>query len=331
MNKTPNTPNLEERFLEPKGWRWHSFKCDGRTLRFGSVFPEDSIPDAVVVCLPGLSEFCEKYFEVAREMLAHNYAFWVFDWMGQGKSDRYLPNPHKRHSNGFQQDVDDLHDFILGYIKHSSVHTDKGRIPLAMLAHSMGSNIGAHYLHQHPDIFECAAFTAPMFGIKAFKKVPLFLQLLITGAAKKLARESYVRGSGDWSEEIRVVSGDNQFSSDEKRGAVHNSWCTADPELQVGNITYGWLYHAIKSCAQLPLKSIQTHCLLASASKEDIVDNKAIVKAAKLLPNAKHICLSESRHEILMERDDIRDEFFTAFHQLIKETIIDRPETLKPF
>ncbi len=35
--------------------------------------------------------------------------------------------------------------------------------------------------------------------------------------------------------------------------------------------------------------------------------------------------------KVLMEKDDIRDEFFTAFHQIVKETIIDCPETLKPF
>ena len=117
MNTIAKHPDLDDRFLEPEGWRWHHFTRENRNLRFGSVFPQDSIPDAVVVCLPGLSEFAEKYFEVARTVTRHNMAFWVLDWMGQGKSGRYLKNPHKRHSHGFQKDIDDLHYFICEHIK----------------------------------------------------------------------------------------------------------------------------------------------------------------------------------------------------------------------
>ena len=129
-------------FSEPKGWRWHHFtratKGMERKIRFGSVFPQDNIPDAIVVCLPGLSEFGEKYFEVAQNCLDMNLAFWVLDWTGQGASSRYLKNTHKRHGGHFEEDVADLHKFIMDYIKHSSVHPDKGRIPMVMLAHSMG-------------------------------------------------------------------------------------------------------------------------------------------------------------------------------------------------
>ena len=74
-NTQNNAPDLEERFLEPEGWRWHSFtrptQSGGRKIRFGSVFPKDSVPDAVVVCLPGLSEFSEKYYEMSREEIQH--------------------------------------------------------------------------------------------------------------------------------------------------------------------------------------------------------------------------------------------------------------------
>ena len=37
------------------------------------------------------------------------------------------------------------------------------------------------------------------------------------------------------------------------------------------------------------------------------------------------------KHEILMEKDAIRNDFIDRFYALIKESIIDRPETLKPF
>ncbi len=170
MSIPENTqPDLETRLTQPEGWRWHSFEHEGRKIRFGSVSPKDSIPDAVIVCLHGVREFSEKYFETARWCLDNNFAFWTCDWVGQGKSTRYLKNPQKRYNLSFNRDVEDLHAFIIGYIKHSSVHPDKGRIPMAMLAHSMGANIGMRYLAKYPDTFECAALTAPMIGIKAFR------------------------------------------------------------------------------------------------------------------------------------------------------------------
>lgn len=330
-----STPALEERFLQPPGWRWHSFTRDGRKLRFGTVAPQNNIPNAVVVCLPGLSEFGEKYFEVARTCLDMNLSFWVFDWMGQGKSDRYLKNlPNRRHSRGYARDVDDLHDFILGYIKHSAVHPDVGRIPMAMLAHSMGAHIGLHYMARHPGIFECAAFSAPLLGLKAFSHIPDSLAFAATWFINAFADTSYVQGFGDWHADIRPP-GENHFSLDPARPAVHNAWSLADPALQVGGITYGWLYETQKSCMALRkkgvLQSIQAHCLLALAGHEAFADNAAIRKAASVMPHAKLLEFPESRHEILMERDEIRQAFFEAFHTLIKERIIKRPETLKPF
>lgn len=329
-------PHLEERFAPPSGWRWHHFTRKGRTLRFGSASPQDSIPDAVVVCLPGLGEFSEKYFETARYCLKQNLAFWVLDWMGQGKSGRYLKNPHKRHSRGFQKDVDDLHYFILEYIKHSSVHPDKGRIPLVMLAHSMGSNIGLHLLSQYPSMFECAAFAAPMSSIKVFRHIPEPVTLALTGFLNLVAGPFYIPGGGNWREDMHPVPPDGRsLTSDPLRGSLHNTWCLSDPALQVGGVTWAWLYHAALSCIRLQrpdtLKSIQTHCLLATAGHDHLVDNILTKKMAAQIQKSYLLELPDARHEIMMEKDEVRDVFFSAFYKLIEETIITRPETLKPF
>lgn len=328
-------PALEERFTEPPGWRWHSFKIKGRMVRFGTASPQGSVPDAIVVCLPGLGEFGEKYFETARDCLSKNLAFWVFDWMGQGRSERYMKNSQKRHSRGYDRDVDDLHTLIIDYIKHSAVHPDVGRIPLVMLAHSMGGNAGMHYLIKYPGIFECAAFSAPLFGLKALSGLPARMGLSVAGAVSFFADTAYVAGFGDWRAEIRSAPAINYYSSDETRAAVHNGWCLAEPALQVGGVTYGWIYETQKSCMALwkkgAMDSVQTHCLLALAGKETFVSNAAIRKAAATLPYARLIELPDSLHEILMERDAIRKVFLDGFFDLVKERVINRPETLKPF
>jgi len=333
MAQEEQPPKLDPRFAQPEGWRTHHFESHGMRINFGSVFPKDGIPDAVVVCLPGLSEFTEKYYEVAQTCLDMNLAFWVLDWPGQGRSDRYIPGTQKRHAGNYAIEVERLHELIMGYIKHSSVHPDKGRIPLAMLGHSMGGNIGLRYLEKYPDTFECAAFSAPMFGIKALNGIPfsgLMLRLL-----NIIMPKSYITGGGDWHQNMRDNNDHAIFSNDESRAQVHDAWGRFDPELTVGSPTFGWLYHAYKSCQfvkrQSFLSRVLTPCVIAIAGQETIVDNYDISYVAGHLKNSRLLEFGDSGHEIMMEADDVRDKFFKSFYALIDKNIIRKPETLKPF
>ncbi|HIF25387.1 MAG TPA: alpha/beta hydrolase [Micavibrio sp.] len=330
-----NPPEIEERFLTPKGWRWHAFKNPrGYKIRFGSVAPESGIPDAVVIVLQGLSEYTEKYFELANDLLSRNLSFWMIDWQGQGASDRHLEDRQKRHSSGFQDDINDLHYFIMEYVKHSAVHPDVGRIPLVMLGHSMGANIGMRYLHDYPDMFACAAFTSPMFGIGALKNLPRWLSYGLVGCMQEAFDRSYVEfGGKEWNAAMRDAPKKDIFSSDEARKKIHNLWMEHDPQLQVGNVTYGWLYEAVASCNRLHKKGyverIETPTLFAIPGHEKLVDNKAARKVIKRMPNATTLELPDAKHEILMETDEIRNAFLNEFMELLATNNIK--EKLKPF
>lgn len=334
-----NAPPLEDRFTEPDGWRWHHFtrksKTGDRTLRFGSVFPKDSVPDAVVVCLPGLSEFGEKYFEVARTCLGLNLAFWVIDWMGQGASARYLKNPQKRHSRDFEEDVEDLHFLYTEYIKHSSVHPDVGRIPVAMLSHSMGGNIGLQYLHRHPDVFECAGFSAPMFGIQTLSALPQWFSNGLSATLKNMAGGCFVFGGGPWNDNMRAFDGKDALSRDPERVKLHSWWFAEKPDLQVGSPTFGWIYHALQACERVCdadfSSQVSTPCYIGLAEDDRLIENDAARLVAGHLPQCSVQDFPQARHEILMETNTVRDAFFKSFYALIEETIIQKPETLKPF
>ena len=329
------SPDLEERFSPPPKWRWGQVTRDGYKLRYGAAFPDHGkAPDAVVVILPGLHEFGEKYFELARDLLDHNLAIWIIDWRGQGKATRYFAeHPHKRHALNFALDVEDLHALYEDYIKPSSVHTDVGRLRCVMLGHSMGANIGLRYLRQYPDDFSCAAFTAPMFSIAALRPWPSMLAYL---AARLMPSSTMPPGEHNtWTPSLSETEGPRALSHDENRNGIYNSWCLKNPELQTGCVTWGWLRAAISSCGLIKkssfLKTIQTHCLIALAEWDVFVNNDINAKIAKKLPHADLIELAESGHEILMEKDDIRMRFLDAFYAMIKEHIIDNQEGLKTF
>lgn len=335
MKSAPTLPPLESRFLPPEGWRWHTFtNPQGRKIRFGTVAPASRIPEAVVIMAPGLSEFGEKYFELGHDLLKRNLSLWVIDWQGQGRSDRHLRNyPHRRHSTSFDDDVADFHYFIMEYVKHSAVHPDVGRIPLVLMGHSMGGHIGLRYLQQYPETFACAALTSPMLGIRDTRMFPQPLRLMLTAALSECMGNSYVFGGRDWNTEFRASPGQNIFSSDPIRDAIHNAWSLHDTALQVGNPTFRWLHEAEKSCAFLKqpkiLKSIKTPLLIALAGKDSIVDNQAIRYAARLLPQAQLIELADAHHEILMENDEIRNRFLEAFEELLNRTAVRGQ--VKPF
>jgi lysophospholipase len=317
---------LEKRFTKPEGMRWQGFTRNGRKIRFGFVFPKDSTPDAIVVCLPGLSEFGEKYFETARELNAHNIAFYVIDWMGQGGSGRYLGNPLMRHAASFDEDIEDLHHLVTKHILNSDIHPDIGGIPLVMLGHSMGGHLGLKFLAKYPGMFTCAAFTAPFLGIHSLSRIPGFLLRFIAGSLYGISPTHYAIGQKDWAIGQRPNPGYDEFSSDLARGSLHERWMVCNPELRLGGVTTRWVFEALKSCHSLAkdLRSIETHCLVAMADKEKIVDNIAILKLPYTMKKITLLKMHHAKHEILMEPDNIRNVFMDSFYQLIKNAITDK-------
>lgn len=302
---------------------------NGEKVRFGTVFPEGKGAKAIIVVLPGLSEFCEKYYELAHNLLERDYAMYVFDWQGQGRSHRHVPkHPQKRVSYGFENDLKDLSILIKDYIRPSAMHPDVGAIPLVMLGHSLGGNIGLRYLHDNPDIFKAAAFSAPFLGLKSLRFMPAPLQKAIAFFLNEFGDQSYVPGGQEYAAEMRTGAKQQLFSSDDIRGTIHHKWFEFDHELQQGNVTWCWVYQAIQSCSILfnskYLNKIKIPVLLGMAEKEFLVSNKRIRRASRHIPNAKLLEIKNARHEILMETDEIRGVFLKAFDEMMKKHILSK-------
>lgn len=296
-------PTLETRFLPPLNWEPSNFKNPetGHIIHYSFCLVAN--PKGTVIALPGLSEFGEKYIETARFFNNEGYNFYVIDWAYQGRSTRFANNPHKRHSDGYENDLSDLHYLISNIAELNQ--------PLYLLGHSMGAHIGLRYLHQHPNIINAASFSAPMLGITDLKYVSKALLFLLP-KLHFLSKKYIPRGS-DWSEDKRVNLKNNVFSHDKTRDKIHNAWSKTNPDLQVGNATIKWVYESLKSInflkTQNILSAIKTPSLMAYADKEEIVSNEEIIKASHIMPYSTILPLSPSKHEILMETDAVRDKF----------------------
>jgi lysophospholipase len=289
----------------PQGFIWGRFNNTANaSIRYGHVKPEGETLGTLVI-LGGFREPAEKYFEVIRENVGQGFEVFTMDWRGQGGSDHYLPDePMKSHHLGYDEQIATLHQFM-----QTIVVRDLSK-PLVMVAHSMGAHIGLRYLNEHAGVFDAAILTAPMLNIGTDRKPPKpFVRLLSTLAVAAGCGTRYVPGGGPWSaahESINMAT----KTSDAERGQVQNRAYLENPQLQMGDPTYGWVYHTFRSIKILNrtdyLKSINTPILMQISGDEHIVDRKAAERASRLLPQCKRVDFPTAKHEIWMERDELR-------------------------
>ncbi len=280
-----------------------------RVARFGRA---DATRGTVVV-LNGRTEFIEKYFEVIGDLMARGFAVATLDWRGQGRSDRALENPHKGHVDDFDDFVADLRQ---AWIEFTEPH---GPAPFRALCHSMGGNIGLRYLREHPDTFESAVFCAPMWGIGKRAGVSGWMRIVGVLSDRLGLTTRYLPGGGDYAAKNRVFEG-NVLTQDRDRFDRFTAQVEADPRLELGSPTFGWVKQAIRSLdaihAEGFAESIETPIRVCSAARDTLVSAEAHRRVAERLPNGRLVVVPDAKHEILMELDAHRDRLFAVFDAL---------------
>jgi lysophospholipase len=269
-----------------------------------------SIPRGVCVLVTGQTEFIEKYVEVIDELRARGFTVAALDWRGQGGSARLLPNPLKAHIEDFSQYDDDLASFMEQIVKPLS-----GNPPLA-LAHSMGAHILLRALHDRPTQFKAAVLSAPMLRAQT-RGYPAWLARALTFAQARSGQKSRWVIGMDRRDPLTMDFDAQLVTSDRARYARAKALVAGHPDLRLGGPTWGWLEAAYATMARVMApgyaEAITTPVLVCGAGKDRIVDTEAERQFARRLPHGTYLELRESEHEILMENDSIRAQFWNAF------------------
>ena len=109
----------------------------------------------------------------------------------------------------------------------------------------------------------------------------------------------------------------NNLTSDQRRFFQSTHTLTEKPDLGVGGPTFSWLNAALHSFRQLEAHSatatFRTPILVVAAGRDRVVDNEAIRRFCNAASGVSLAVIPEARHEILFERDSIREQFFAAF------------------
>jgi lysophospholipase len=113
----------------------------------------------------------------------------------------------------------------------------------------------------------------------------------------------------------------NPLTSDRERFTRNLSVLQAAPELAVEVPTIGWLKAALDAIERVGsgpfAPRIRVPVLMLAASDDQIVASEAIEELAIRLRAGSQIVLRGSRHEIMQERDSIREQFWAAFDAFV--------------
>lgn len=287
-----------------------------------------AVPDQVrghVLLAPGLGEFSQKYIELARDFNRHALAFHVFDRQGQGLSGRNAPDPLKIHCHDYRDDVEDIEQYAMTKIPRDGK-------PLILVGHSTGGLLCVPVLHKDCQrkaserLFSGALLTDPLCGfqekaIRGREKIMASLPIL-----SRAMRQAFVPGAmREWMrrDDPRAPLKPADYSTDPARAQVHDYWTTRHPDLRVTAATLGWVQQMCRAMMTIRqhdyIESITTPISICTADMKLHVDQASIMAATHRFPQARLMEFPDARHELLMERDDVRAPIINEVARLARK------------
>ncbi len=287
---------------------------DGVTSRFARWRGTGRRAMGTVCLLQGLAESIEKYFEVIGDLRRRGYAVATFDWRGQGASDRRLRDPSKAHVDSFAEYDRDLEAFF------QQVVLPDCSPPYFGLAHSIGGLL---------------ALRAAGTGRARFSRMVLASPLIDFGdmqppepVARRLAPVMTALGFGEMrvpgQERLTLANlafENNPLTGDLARFSRNQNLARNLPNLFVGVPTFGWFHAAFRAIAEASDRDfaagIGLPTLLVAGALDRVASVTATERFVSQMRTGGKAVLSGGRHELMMERDQVRERFFAAFDAFI--------------
>jgi len=288
---------------------------DGVVLRFARFDPPAGRKGTLVV-LQGRAEFIEKYFEVVHDARARGFAVATLDWRGQGLSERALANARKGHVYDFADYDRDLEAFV------KEIVLPDCPAPYYALGHSMGAAVLIRSVQHGRRWFDRIVLSAPMIS-------------LVQAAGKPYARisarvlrmwgmgSSYIPGGGGTPINTLPFVG-NRLTNDPVRYARTSAIIEAEPSLAIGSPTIAWIDSAFRTMSGFADPAyagrLRQPLLLVAAGADQIVSTPATGAFAVCLRAGSHLVIPGAKHELLMEQDRYREQFWAAFDAFVPGT-----------
>jgi lysophospholipase len=186
----------------------------------------------------------------------------------------------------------------------------------------MGAAILFHAIWDGAIYFERVVALAPMVRI-AFVKATAAARLVAETLDALGFGASFIPGGGETSISTKPFAG-NRLSTDPVRYARNAAIAAVAPHLAIGDPTVAWIDAAFRCMRAFDdprfARAIATPTLVIAAADDPVVSTAAVERFAARLKAGHAIVIPGARHEILMERDSVRDAFWAAFDAFIPGT-----------
>ncbi|MBF7073798.1 alpha/beta fold hydrolase [Glaciecola sp. MH2013] len=293
------------------------WQCPDGVELFYHYFLNASASRAIVIS-SGRVESTRKYAELIYDLFHAGYSIFIHDHRGQGQSARLSSNLHHGFVDDFNHYVDDFEQ-VVDKVYLPILLPKKAAQPteLFLLCHSMGSAIGALLVKRRPAIFKKAVFCSPMFGITP--PLPPWLATFLVNTGVKWNRfigkkPRYFLGQTDYQ---ATAFYKNRLMTSEVRYRIFREEYAQHPELQLGGVTYEWLFASLKG-----MKEIRDHAheitlpnKVLYSGADTVVANDDIEQVIRDMPNCESSCIHEAMHELFFEKDKYR---LPALNQIIE-------------
>jgi lysophospholipase len=291
---------------------------DKRRIRYATARTAVSPCRGTVVVFTGRNECIEKYHETTAAILAQGLDVVVFDWRGQGDSERLIGNPEKGYVRRFSDYVTDA-DAVF-----TQVVLPDCRAPYFILAHSLGSLIALVAAPRLKSRVERMVLCAPFLGIMRQGPTQPFSTFWAGGLARLLTICGLGRiyfGGGAWKAPDFAA---NKVTRSSSRFARNIGLYRQHAHLRLGGPTARWVAECAKAMRALARRAdsrdFRIPALIIMAGADRIVPREAIDETVRLLPAAHAIIVEGAEHELLQEREPIRSAVLKAVFSFIPGT-----------
>lgn len=310
LRSTPDNP------VPPGGILLSVRTDDGITLRAAHWRPTTRSVKGTICLLQGRAEFIEKYYETIADLRGRGFAVVAFDWRGQGESQRQIRDAHCGHVarfDDYRRDLKAIEDAVL---------RPTMPLPHIGLAHSMGGAVAFAGASEGWLPFSRIVALAPMLSIRMVRW---------PAAASLLARALHALGLGrryiPFGSAVSIATkpfAGNRLSGDPVRYARNAAAARDVGAGAVGDPSIAWLAAAFRAMARLAdprvPAAITVPVLIVGAGADPVCGTAASERFAQRLRAGNIVILPDARHEILSERDAIRQDFWAAFDAFVPGT-----------
>ena len=255
-------------------------------------FPVENARGSVVL-LHGMSEFTCKHYELAYYLMEQGYSAFLYDHRCHGYSQRLTDNDQVIHVEHFSDYVRDLHIFV------EQIVLPAANGPMYLYGHSMGGAVSLFYLAEHPEVFQKAVLSAPLFVPHLPVPFPIALvsawcDTTFRGAKSKLShsRDFVAKMPPEWEQDPRC-----------SRNRHMMQLRLDDPHYRTTPMSARFALRALYLTPKLLriAKKIRVPHLLISGHADTVVQTRPQARFGRHSPLCTFVSVPEGKHAMMCD------------------------------